>query len=780
MSWPPQLPARYLMWPRPERALVGRGTFGEVWRAKDQHQGVLVALKILRARDARVQTRMEREAALAAKVVHPNVISLYDMGRTPEGLPYLAFPFASDGSLRRLLGAPPPWSELLELFGDLLQALAALHSRGFLHLDVKLDNVLLHRAGARRRNVWLADLGVAVALYGEERDDRLIGGTIGYMPTEQLAGQHQLWGPPTDLFAFGAVAYRLLCGELPFPEREALEAHGARYRPPATLPVIDGYVVPPGLAEVLLPLLHPSPRGRYDRAADVWRALLALPPVVASETTRTGDETPIDFGTQSYFPGGGANSEPADPWGESESSVGELLVSTDRDESFELTPLDVPVWHRPPPRPMPRSLVRQPMPKRLSSAPSLLVHREVPLVGRNGELDLLWQAGRWVADRRHPALFHVRGPRGIGRTRLVHEYTRLVEESGFGEGMFVTLSPSGGPSNGIRGAIRRAFPPHRDPLVHVNQVATLFARDRGVAIEACLDDARAIRDWLVPSQAQQPVDLARVLDLVAEHLAHQSWRGMAWLSIDDVQLAAPDDPIFALVERIHARGAPVLTILSSRGSEPSAPVAELLRRYEKTSHDIELPPLPERAAEALVQSYLPIQPELARQIGQDAGGNPKYVREVLIHWVRAGILVAEEATDGAAPVWTKAPDTPGFPSDRAAFADQVLAHAIARDPIHLPALLAMAETEEGAPERVLARVAGESLDHLVVQGLVEIEHGQLRLVPPELAEAVHAWPRDPAVDIQVHSDLADAWLAEEDDPDVRRRVEHHRARAAAR
>ena len=103
---------------------------------------------------------------------------------------------------------------------------------------------------------------------------------------------------------------------------------------------------------------------------------------------------------------------------------------------------------------------------------------------------------------------------------------------------------------------------------------------------------------------------------------------------------------------------------------------------------------------------------------------------------------------------------------------------IARDPIHLPALLAMAETEEGAPERVLARVAGESLDHLVVQGLVEIEHGQLRLVPSELAEAVHAWPRDPAVDVQVHSDLADAWLGEEDDPDVHRRVEHHRARAA--
>ncbi len=774
MSWPPQLPDRYLMWPRPERALVGRGTFGEVWRAKDQHQGVLVALKILRARDARVQTRMEREAALGAKVVHPNVISLYDMGRTPEGLPYLAFPMASDGNLRRILGAPPPWSELLELFGDLLHALGALHSRGFLHLDVKFDNVLLHRAGARRRNVWLADLGVAVALHDEE-DDRLIAGTIGYMPTEQLAGHHHLWGPPTDLFAFGAVAYRLLCGELPFPERDALEAHGARYRPPATLPVMDGYVVPPGIGEVLLPLLHPSPRGRYDRAADVWRALLALPPVAPSAPTSTGDETPIDVGTQSYFPhGGGETGQESEAWGDTRSSVGALLVPTDRDETLEL---DVPTWHRPPPRAMPRSFVRPPLPKRVSSAPSLLVHREVPIVGRYRELDLLWQAGRWVADRRRPALFHVRGPRGIGRSRLVQEYTRMVEESGFGEGLHLTLAPTNGPSTGLRGAVRRLFPPHRDPDVHANEIATLLARDRDVRVEACVDDARILTDWLAPVDTHRPVDVGRVVDLVAEHLALRSWRGMAWLSIDDVQFAVAEDPLFALVERLQARGAPVLTILASRGVEPSAPVADLLRRHSKTAHDTELEALPERFAVALVQSYLPIDPALARDLANRAGGNPRYVREVLIHWVRAGILVPGDAPDGAAPVWTKAPDTTPFPEDRAAFAQQVLTQAIAREPMHLPALLAMAEADEGAPERVLARVAGESLDHLVVEGLVEVEQGQLRLVPPELADAVRAWARDPAVDAQVHRDLADAWLAEPDDPDVRARVERHRARA---
>jgi hypothetical protein len=588
---------------------------------------------------------MEREAALAAKVVHPNVIALYDMGRTPEGLPYLAFPFASDGSLRRLLGAPPPWSELLELFGDLLGALAALHSRGFLHLDVKLDNVLLHRAGARRRNVWLADLGVAVALYGEDRDDRLIGGTIGYMPTEQLAGQHQLWGPPTDLFAFGA-------GRVPAPVRRASvpRARGARKRTARAtghrprFPCSTATSCRPGSRRC-------SCRSSIRRRADGTIA----PPTCGARCSRSHPSSrrgrraratrPRSTTARSPIFRTAANAEPADPWGESESSVGEMLVSTDRDESMELTPLDVPSGTGRRRGQMPRSLVRQPMPKRLSSASSLLVHREVPLVGRNGELDLLWQAGRWVADRRHPrcSTFAAAG----------HRTTRSCTSTHVGRGVGLRRRDAHHAHAEPRSLERdpgrhpRAFPPHRDPLVHVNQVATLFARDRGVAIEACIDDARAIRDWLVPSQAQQPIDLARVLDLVAEHLGHQSWRGMAWLSIDDVQLAAPDDPIFALVERIHARGAPVLTILMSRGSEPTAPVADLLRatrRPRTTSSCRRFPNAqPRRSCNRTFRS----SPSSRAKSAQDAGGNPKYVREVLIHWVRAGILVAEEATDGA-------------------------------------------------------------------------------------------------------------------------------------
>jgi hypothetical protein len=90
---PPLLPDRYVPWPAPDRALLGRGGASEVWRAQDRELGVLVALKVLRAEGARLAGRLEREAMLAASVVHPNVIALHDMGRTPEALPYSPSPW---------------------------------------------------------------------------------------------------------------------------------------------------------------------------------------------------------------------------------------------------------------------------------------------------------------------------------------------------------------------------------------------------------------------------------------------------------------------------------------------------------------------------------------------------------------------------------------------------------------------------------------------------------------------------------------------------------------
>ena len=122
---PPELPPRYRAWPDPERALLGRGGAGEVWRAQDKVLGVLVALKVWRAEGAKIKARLEREAALAARVTHPNVVGLHDLGTTPDGRPFLAFALASDGSFLERVRALPPWDELKDLFQN--QAILFTH-----------------------------------------------------------------------------------------------------------------------------------------------------------------------------------------------------------------------------------------------------------------------------------------------------------------------------------------------------------------------------------------------------------------------------------------------------------------------------------------------------------------------------------------------------------------------------------------------------------------------------------------------------------------------------
>ena len=111
----PVLPERYVPWPSLNRALLGRGGASEVWRVRDQDLGVLVALKVLRREGARFQARLEREAALSARILHPKVVGVHDIGRTPQGHSYIAFALASDGSMLDLGSRPLPWPDLKEM-----------------------------------------------------------------------------------------------------------------------------------------------------------------------------------------------------------------------------------------------------------------------------------------------------------------------------------------------------------------------------------------------------------------------------------------------------------------------------------------------------------------------------------------------------------------------------------------------------------------------------------------------------------------------------------------
>ncbi len=733
---PPVLPPRYRLWPDADHARLGSGGAATVWRVQDQDLGVLVAMKILKDTRPGFLAKMEREAVLASRIVHPNVVAVHDIGRTPDSKGYLAFALASEGTMLELSSQVPAWPDLLDLTLQLLEAMAAMHARGILHLDVKLSNLLLHRGGNGKRQLWLADLGVARALWDEDEDKSVVG-TVSYMSPERLTGQHHLWCPSTDLFAVGGVLYRLLTGRLPFPARDPSEGLTQRQRPPHTVPVRPGVLFPEGLDDVLLPMLQFDRRARYDLAADAIRAFKHLPPV----------DTPLGPDAN---PGG----KPA-----------------------ERAHRGVPVWYRPPPVQPPHEL-RLPNPdRRVPQALSLLRHREISLVGRDPDLDLLWRAARAAMRTRRPLLVEVTGPRGSGRTRLLTAFTRALEEAGLGEGVSMQYAVSDGPSLGLQGAWRRIVPPGSRRDVFIREIASTLARDRTTSAENCLNDARLLASWLAPEDAH-PVALNRsaIRTMMVEHLERRAWRGLVWLTIEDAHLAGENDDCWSVIDQLLQREVPALLLVDAASERVTPSLLELQARHHKSVRRISLETLTGRNAEALVQAHLPLDPRLTTLLAPRAGARPKLVKDILTHWISTGAL-AEQVDDNApGRIWSLTSGVPELPPDGHALAEARL-KATPLDVNRADALYAIALAGNGAPEDVIARISAEGLDNLVVDGLVDLQQGRCMFQPEELAEAVLAHMPEHAR-LPMHSLLAEAWFLEGDDPAVHLQVGRHRFEAA--
>lgn len=750
---PPSLPPRYRLWPSPEHAHLGSGGAASVWRVKDEALDIQVALKVLKEGSSRFQARLEREAVLASRVVHPNVIALHDVGRTPGGHSYMAFPLANEGSMLELAPRLPTWVELQALIIQLLQALAAMHARDILHLDVKLSNLLLHREPGENRVLWLADLGVARALTGEDDDDKSVVGTVSYMASERLTGQHHLWCPATDLFAVGAVIYRLLTGALPFPARSPAEGMQQRLRPPTTLDVRPWLSVPKRIDEVVLPMLQFDPRSRYDLASDAIRAFQSL----GEPEHRGGRAAPRDVRALVAAP---------------TLELTETASPNPSGRPKAPPPQGVPVWYRPPRATLPPRLERPAVDRAVPQTPALMVHREIELVGRDAAFEQLWRATRTAVRNRRPMLVEIKGSAGVGRTRLVEEFTRTLEELGLGEGARMVYGAVAGPQTGLRGTWHRIAPPGSEHLHYVREVATLLARDRGVRWQDCLPDAEALAGWLDPQPGTRPTwNRGSLRGMLVEHLARRSWRGVSWLWVEDADLAGENEDCWPIIDQLLGSGAPVVILVATRPDPISPSVLELRARHHHSVRTVPLSPLGEAAAQDLVQAHLPLPTALADEVAQAGRGMPRAIHDLLAWWIRTGML-RERAEPGQGRRWELAPDAPPPPADARAFAEARLAEVT--DPGQLRALRLLALSGPGTPERVMSRVAGEAFDQSVVQGLIDLSRGGPALDTPELGEAALTGLTDPADRTALHLALAAAWATEGDDPRTQARVGTHR------
>jgi len=252
----PSLPPRYAV-----QDLVAHGGMGDVYRAADERLGRTVAIKVLAERYARqdeFRKRFLREARTAATLTgEPNVVAIYDVGETTDGLPFIVMEYVPDGTVAdRLASGPVPPDLAMRWLSQAAAALDAAHARRIVHRDVKPANLLVSSDGHLR----VSDFGIARAA----GDDTLTAagtvlGSTGYMAPEQARGEAST--AATDRYALACVAFELLTGRRPFArDAVAAEAAAHAYEPPPL--VGDLAALPPALDEVFARGLAKRPSDR--------------------------------------------------------------------------------------------------------------------------------------------------------------------------------------------------------------------------------------------------------------------------------------------------------------------------------------------------------------------------------------------------------------------------------------------------------------------------------------------------------------------------------------
>lgn len=206
--------------------LLGEGGMGAVWEARHTRlQGKKVAIKVLHAvvaGDAEAVKRFEREAQIASRLGHPNIVQVHDFNTLPSGAPYLILEYLEGESLaERLQRGPIPLPHAMAIARQIASALQAAHNEGIVHRDLKPHNVFLsptESGGYAAELVKVLDFGIS-KIHGSDTvktQTHAILGTPQYMSPEQARGAHDQVDARTDLFALGAIVYEMLTGRAAF------------------------------------------------------------------------------------------------------------------------------------------------------------------------------------------------------------------------------------------------------------------------------------------------------------------------------------------------------------------------------------------------------------------------------------------------------------------------------------------------------------------------------------------------------------------------------------
>src|SRR5271154_2669348 len=265
------------------RQLVGVGAMGRVYRAFQKGIDRDVAVKILHRELSANQTlvaRFHREAKVASRLAHPNVVHVILTGQLPDGAMYIVMEYLDGLSLQSALAAAGGAMALPRALHVVLQicdAVGEAHAQGIVHRDLKPENVMLVHRGEDADFVKVLDFGIARLDWGDQSMATaagLIFGTARYISPEGAQGEQV--GPEGDVYAIATLVYQMLAGRTPFEGDQAVgllvqQIHDA---PPPLRSIQRSSYVPEGIASVLMANLSKEKGKRAPDARTLGRALM--------------------------------------------------------------------------------------------------------------------------------------------------------------------------------------------------------------------------------------------------------------------------------------------------------------------------------------------------------------------------------------------------------------------------------------------------------------------------------------------------------------------------
>src|SRR5437867_13223471 len=266
---------------------IGAGGMGEVYRARDTRLGRDVAVKVLPhtfSADVDRLRRFEQEACAAGALNHPNILSIYDVGKH-DGSPYVVSELLEGETLRkRISGTPLAQRRVIDYALQIAHGLAAAHEKGIVHRDLKPDNIFVTKDG----RVKILDFGLAkltgtadgdlsqtsIPTRRVDTDPGKVMGTVGYMSPEQVRGRAA--DARSDISSFGAILYEMLSGKRAFHGESAVETMSAILKEHPSDLSETNQRISPVLERLVNHCLEKNPEERFHSASDLAFAIEAL------------------------------------------------------------------------------------------------------------------------------------------------------------------------------------------------------------------------------------------------------------------------------------------------------------------------------------------------------------------------------------------------------------------------------------------------------------------------------------------------------------------------